>query len=262
MPLPAETLQRLADDLYQAARQSKTVPKLTDRYPDLTLDDARAIGARVADAYRQAGHRQIGWKVALTNAEILAQVGLDGPVVGPIFDLHGHAAADPLRLGDLNEPFLEPEIGFLLGEDLVGPGVTIPRVLAATRGVFPTFEIVDSRQPWDFDPRNLIADNVYHARLVVGEMLVPPDGIDLRTVGMVLERNGAIVGTGVGANALGHPARAVAFLVNTLAARGDRLRAGQLVTTGTLMPPVRLAAGEVYTGFSGGLGRITLRVIA
>ena len=108
--------------------------------------------------------------------------------------------------------------------------------------------------------RSYIADNVAHARLVVGDTLLPIGAVDLRYLGVVLERNGEVIGTGAGAIILGHPARSVAYLANDLATTGGALKAGDLITTGSIRTPTSMAAGDIFTATYGDLGRITLRV--
>ncbi len=258
MPLTPDVVDRLADELYQAEQQAKVIPRVVERHPDLSFEDAFAIGQRVGDRYRVSGCRQVGWKLA--NSRVGTRAALSHPVKGPIFDRNLHSEADPLSLSGLIAPKIEPEICFLLDRDLAGPSVTVPQVLAATRGWLPAYEIVDARQDWDNDLRNIIADNVAHARLVVSDMLLPIGAIDLRYLGVVLERNGEVIGTGAGAIILGHPARAVAYLANDLATTGGALKAGELITTGSICTPTAMAAGDVFTATYGDLARISLRV--
>ena len=108
--------------------------------------------------------------------------------------------------------------------------------------------------------RSYIADNVAHARLVVGDTLLPIGAVDLRYLGVVLERNGEVIGTGAGAIILGHPARSVAYLANDLAITGGTLKAGELITTGPICRPTAMEAGDVFTATYGSLARITLWV--
>jgi len=73
---------------------------------------------------------------------------------------------------------------------------------------------------------------------------------------MVLEINGAVASLGAGAACLGHPLNAVAWLARALAARGDPLRAGDIVLSGALGPMVALQPGDRVRATIGGLGAV------
>jgi 2-keto-4-pentenoate hydratase len=79
-------------------------------------------------------------------------------------------------------------------------------------------------------------------------------GLDVWTAGMVMQINGEIVSTGVGAAALGNPIHAAAWLANTLALRGEPLRAGDILLAGALGPMVTLQPGDKVEAFVGGIG--------
>lgn len=105
--------------------------------------------------------------------------------------------------------------------------VTAADVMAATEGVMACFEIVDSRiDNWQIKIQDTVADNASCGVFVLGDKLVDPRHVDLALAGMVLEKNGDIIGTGAGAASMGHPANAVAWLANTLGEFGIPLKAG------------------------------------
>jgi 2-keto-4-pentenoate hydratase len=72
----------------------------------------------------------------------------------------------------------------------------------------------------------------------------------------VFRSHGEVVGTGAGGAALGHPAAAVAWLVNVLAAQGKQLPAGSLVLSGGLTAPVPLSRGRALSADFDGLGTV------
>ena len=80
------------------------------------------------------------------------------------------------------------------------------------------------------------------------------DGLDIWTAGLVMQINGQTVSLGVGAAALGHPLNAAAWLARTLAARGEPLKAGDVLLAGALGPMVALNPGDMVEAFVGGLG--------
>jgi len=138
--------------------------------------------------------------------------------------------------------------------------VTVEDVLAATKGVSPSLELVDSRiTNWRIKLVDTIADNASSARVIVPQEMIPLHGLDLTEVQVVLTRNGETVGTGNGAAVLGHPAAAVAWLANKLSEFDVSLLAGQLVLPGAMCAAVPVAAGEVYRATFTSLGEVSVR---
>jgi 2-keto-4-pentenoate hydratase len=226
-------------------------------HPAMSLWDAYAIQRAYAAAGVTEGRRPVGRKIGATNPVIQRLFNVDQPDYGVIFDdmVLPDGAAVPASA--LIQPRVEPEVAFLLAEPVAAPGATASSVLAATRGLVPCFEIIDSRFfDWQFTVGDTIADNGSSARVVLGNALVPPTLIELTTMGAVLERNADIVDTGAGAAVLGHPAASVAWLANALAQHGERLDAGSLVLSGALTTAVRAAPGDHFQATFAGLGRV------
>lgn len=247
---PAE----LAARLQKAVAERAPIEPLSDEYPDLDL----ATGYAVQRILRDAAGPLAGWKLGVTSRAKQAQVGVTSPVYG---FLPGSAALDlgePLDTGRLIQPRCEPEIVFVLGRDLAGPHVTATDVLAASAGVAVGIEVLDSRyRDYRFTMADVVADNTSASRFVVGTP-VPPAGIDLRLVGVVLEHNGEVVATASGAASLGHPAAAVAWMVRTMAADGEGLRARDVVLSGGLTAAVPVAPGDVVVATIDRLGSVEL----
>ena len=249
-------VHELAARLAGAAADRRAIAPLSDDVPGL---DAAAGYAVQAVAREQAGPLA-GWKLGVTSRAKQAQVGVHEPVRGFLARANALDLGEPLVTGELIQPRAEPEIVFILGRDLAGPSVTAADVLAATAGVATGLEILDSRfADYRFTMPDVIADNTSAGRFVVGAP-VPPDGIDLRLAGVVLEHNGDVVATAAGAAALGHPAAAVAWLVRSLAAEGEGLglAAGQVVLSGGLTAAVPVRAGDVVVATIDRLGSIEL----
>jgi 2-oxopent-4-enoate/cis-2-oxohex-4-enoate hydratase len=153
------------------------------------------------------------------------------------------------------QPRAEGEIAFLLKKDLVGPGVTVGDVIAATECVMPCFEIVDSRiRDWKIRIQDTVADNASSGQFVIGRDQVDPRKVDLVTCGMVVEKNGEIISTGAGAAALGSPAICVAWLANTLGGFGIPLKAGEVILSGSLVPLEPVKPGDRMSLKIGGIG--------
>ena len=161
-----------------------------------------------------------GWKLGVTTRAEQARTGVSEPVRGFLARACALDLGAPVVTGELIRPRAEPGIVFFLGADLSCSAVTAADVLAATRGVAAGIEILDSRfLDSGSSVADLVADNASAGRYLVGAP-VPPDGINLRLVGVVLEHNGQVSATASGAASLGHPAAAVAWLARSLAAAG------------------------------------------
>jgi 2-oxo-3-hexenedioate decarboxylase len=199
-----------------------------------------------------------GWKLGVTSRAKQAQVGVHEPVRGYLAARDGLDLGEPLVVAEHIQPRAEPEIVFVMGSDLAGPAVTSSAVIAATASVAVGIEILDSRyRDYKFTMADVVADNTSASRYLVGTA-VPAAGIDLRLLGVILEHNGEVAATAAGAAALGHPAAAVAWLVRSLAAEQQGLRAGDIVLSGGLTAAVPVRKGDVVTVTADRLGSIEL----
>ncbi|PWV83096.1 2-oxopent-4-enoate/cis-2-oxohex-4-enoate hydratase [Halomonas sp. A11-A] len=187
-------------------------------------------------------------------------LGVNQPDFGQLTDRMVINQGESIAMKSLIQPKAEGEIAFVLKRDLNGPGVTVADVLRATEGVMACFEIVDSRiRDWKIRIQDTIADNASCGVFVLGDRLVDPRNLDLFTTGMVLEKNGRIVGTGAGAATMGSPAIAVAWLANTLGQLGMSLKAGDVILSGALSAMVPVNAGDNLRMTLAGIGSCSVR---
>ena len=250
----------LADELWEADRSAKPVAPLTERHPDLVLDDAYAIQTINIERRIAAGQRVIGRKVGLTSRPMQELLGVDEPDFGVLTDEMFVEEGDLIDLGRLVQPRVEAELAFVMEADLAGPGVTTARALAAIAGALPSVEIVDSRvADWKIKLVDTVADNASSGLLVLGGRMRPVDELDLRLLGVVVSRHGQMIDTGAGAAALGNPARCVAWLANKLGAFGAGLRAGDVVLPGAVHKMVPVEPGDVFRAEFAHLGAVTVR---
>ena len=162
---------------------------------------------------------------------------------------------EPLPIDELIHPRAEPEIAFLLGESIKAP-TSIPRVLAATEAVFGAIEIFDSRYAERFRLPDSVADNVGAARVVLGTQGRKPSELEeLHVLGCVFRYRGDIE-TAAGGAAMGHPAAALVWLANSLAARGEQVEAGSIVLSGGLTAAVPVMRSGVISAEFDGLGMV------
>jgi 2-keto-4-pentenoate hydratase len=223
----------------------------------VSLEEAYAIQLHQVDAWLAAGRRIAGFKVGLTSLAIQVQLGVDRPDFGHLFSdmiLDGSA---PIDIGRFISPRLEPEISFVLKEELAGPGLTLVDVIRAVDYAIASVELIDSRiADWKITLADTIADNASSGALVLGTRPLRIDSTDLGLIGCVLKKNGEVIATGAGAAVLGHPLNAVLFLANTLGALGRSLPAGSVVMAGALTAAVPIAPGDRFTATFAHLGSV------
>ena len=253
---------RLADELYRALRERRTVPPLMVRYPDLAIDDAYAISLGALERRKADGERVVGKKIGVTSKAVQDMLGVHQPDFGFLTDRMWIEGDIDIAANGLIQPRAEAEIGFILKDSLKGPGVTAEQVIAATEAIMPCFEIVDSRiQDWKIGIVDTVVDNASCGVFVLGEARVDPLGVDLPNLHVTVTKNGAPLSEGHGHAVQGSPAEAVAWLANTLGAYGVTLDAGDVILSGSLVPLEPAKAGDVFEMQLHGVGACVARFV-
>lgn len=258
--LEQQHIRELALHLDDAERNARAVSKITDAFPNMDWDDAYAIQDAIRELQQARGVRVAGLKMGLTSRAKMQQMGVTEPIHGFITDYGSIPDGGVVDTAGLIHPKVEAEIAFVTREPLRGPGCHVGTVLAATDFVLPAVEIIDSRyENFRFDLKSVIADNTSSARYVLGGRQLPVQGLDLKTLGVVMERNGEVVATAAAAAVLGNPAQSVAMLANMLAARGREIPAGTMILTGGITEAVGVEAGDNVSVHFQHLGSVSMR---
>lgn len=262
MTLDEKTIAALAERLENAELNRVPVAKITDQYPDMDWDDAYAVQYAIRARKLARGTGLAGLKMGLTSRAKMKQMGVETPVFGFMPDYGAYGDGAEIPRDRYIHPRIEAEVAVVLKAPLSGPGCHIGQVLAAIDFVLPAVEVIDSRyENFRFDLKSVIADNTSSAGFVVGGRARAVDEIDLRTLGVVLEKNGVVVEVGAGAAVLGHPAASVAMLANMLAARGESIPAGTFVMTGGITAAVAVDRGDSVTVRYQDLGTLGMRFV-
>jgi 2-oxo-3-hexenedioate decarboxylase len=250
--------EKMAEALIGARRERTPIPPFTRRNPFLQVETAYQAQALVVDHLLAAGEHVVGAKLGLTSRVKRAALGIHEPVHGRLTSGMVLPSGEPLDLGGLIHPRAEPEIAFLVGRAIPAP-TTVTQVLAATEAVFPALEVVDSHYATSFRLPDSVADNAGAAHVVIGNAARRPgELVDLSVLGCVLRCRG-MIDTAAGGAVLGHPARALVWLAEALAAHGEVIEAGWIVLTGGLTASVALQPQGVVTAEFDGLGSIGLQ---
>jgi 2-keto-4-pentenoate hydratase len=257
MPSRPAVLAEAAAALWDAASTGRYTQPLRVTYPGLDAADAYAIQRMNTERKLAGGRRVVGCKIGLTARAVQAQLGVDQPDFGVLFDDMSFGDAEPIPMQQLDQAKVEAEIAFVLGRDLDMANPGHADVIKAVDHVLPAIEIVGSRiAGWDIRFVDTVADNASSGAFVLGGSPRLLREVDLSLCGMVMSRRGEPVSVGAGAACLGLPVIALAWLARTMAALGQPLRAGDLVLSGALGPMVPVAPGDVFEARINGLGNV------
>lgn len=248
-------IEQYGDELYDCWRTRRTVAPLRECEPDITIGDAYRIQERFVARRVAAGETIVGKKIGATSKPVQDFLGVYQPDFGMLTSGMVYREGDTIDLSTLIQPKAEAELAFVLKADLKGPGITAMDVIRATDYVLPCFEIVDSRvTAWNIKIQDTVADNASCGVYVLGKTKGDPRRLDITLAGMVLEKNGELFSTGVGAAVQGAPANAVAWLANTLGELGIPFKAGEVILSGSQSALVPVADGDELVCTVGGLG--------
>jgi 2-keto-4-pentenoate hydratase len=204
----------------------------------------------------------VGYKIGLTSVRMQQMCRIDQPIAGRILASRLHHGDLDVCLADFGRLGIEFEVGTRLGKDLdPAEGPLNQRTIAnAVEAICPAIELVDDRDA-DYgalDVRSLVADNSWNGGAVLGAFH-PPEH-DLEAICGIVECDGTLIDQGHGRDVLGHPFAPLVWLANHLAARGECLRKGDIVLTGSLCPTRFPAFGEHYRYTLNGVGSVSIKI--
>lgn len=246
-----DRIREVVELLLRARRTGALLPDHALCHALGTVDDAYAVQDRLAAEVGEVG----AWKVGAASPEA-------EPVAAPIFAADLFTSPARPEPGRFHRFGIETEIAYRFGRDLPAPAAPYrpDEVMAALDSVLPAIEIVDSRCAAceHLEPLWKLADNQINGGLVLGEPLPVAQDHDPTTQPFRLEVAGAVLAEGRGGNTAGDPRRLLTWLANHLAKRCGGLRAGQIVTTGSLTGLRFVQPGRPVLAELPGLGRAEL----
>ena len=275
MALSKKIIAQLVELSLDGEYHHHSIDQFCKTYPELTEAEAYEGQALRVQRMEERGHRVVGYKLGGTSlakqkqmaSTIYDKGGLTvkptGITYGRLMDYMLLAPDEDLSLSQLLHPKVEPEMAFIMGQDLSGPYVTAPDVMNAAEWVAPAFEIIDSRfYNFKIGSRyDAVVDNTSSARFKLGEGRKCPRELNLADVGMCLQVNGKNTGFGAGASVMGPPARAVAELVRGLWKEGGKgLKKGDIILSGAITPSTPVQVGDALRADFGGLGYVEIQI--
>ena len=245
-----ETLAHRLDD---AARTHIPIPPISESEGITNVDTAYAIQRGWTELRLARGENVVGRKIGLTSAAIQKQLGVDQPDYGNLWSTTQYTAHNgqvEIPTSDFVQPRVEGEVAFLIGKSVRASAdepITPEQILAATEACALGVEIVASRiADWKIKLVDTIADNASYGGFTLGPWDPTLREHDLGALAMTITHNGTLAAEGVGAAALGHPAKSVAWLANKLSEVGGSLEPGDIVISGGITKMLPVQAGDQF----------------
>ncbi len=233
-----------------------------DRLPEeLTPGDetaAYAIQRAANDRLEAAFGARGGWKIGCTTETMQRYLGIPQPCAGEMFERFLLGSERELPRGCMVRPGVECEIAVELSGP---PDPQDPK--SAVAAVMASIEIVDDRYRdyRSLDVHTLIADDFFNAGCVLGERVRNWHNLDLAAIGGGMWVNGTKFGAGRGADILGHPLNALAWIARRWRELDIEVEAGTVVTLGSLVQTVWVEQGDRVEIEIEGLGTAAVRLV-
>ena len=230
-----EVKRKWFNSLLKANEETEPIGSLSSAFGDLTTEEAYEVQDMVLKERLKKGERVIGWKIGATSRAIMDQLKVKEPILGCMTTRSEYSFLNGVKASHFYRLAVEGEIAFVMGETLKGPGITKTDVIQATEGIMGAVELVDCRvTDWQATTSEAIADNAMHGGIILGPFMKSISGLDLTHEGIVMYRNGHLLASACGVEALGDPVNVVVWLANKLGALGKELDTGAVVSTGSL----------------------------
>src|SRR5215475_4864857 len=206
---------------------------------------ARGMQKQLADrrARIAAGEKPIGWKVGLGAKPAMERLKITMPVVGYMMGKSVIPNGSTASVAGWIQPVAEPEIAVYMASDLAG-GASREAAMRAVGSLGPAIELADLAAP-PTDVEATLAGNIFHRSVILG----PPDaaraGVKLDgLVGLIFRRGEQVARQEDLQANIGNIVDIVAHVAGTLAASGEKLRAGDVIITGSIVPPPMIESDE------------------
>jgi 2-keto-4-pentenoate hydratase len=228
------------------------------------IDDPRITRGMQAQLARrraliEAGDKPLGWKVGFGAPAAMERLRITAPLVG---FLMRRALVEPdatVSLAGWAKPVAEPEIAVHLGKDLAG-GSDRAAAAAAIAALGPAIELADLDPPPD-EVETILAGNIFQRHVVLGPRDAARAGGKVDGVtGIILRRGAEAARTSDPQANTGNLVDIVRHVADVLAACGEKLRAGEVIITGSIVPPLFVEPGEESIAFTlEPIGRVAVR---
>lgn len=223
---------------------------------DIKTDTVEAAYKIQSEILNMQSESAKGYKISMTSPETQALFDSSEPVFGPFTE---RQVIFEMNLADYNIPLAELELVFYVNEALSEEDDAESILSKCT--VAPALELPDGRyDDWfpNISKYEVVADCAVAGAIVIGEaQSMSYDELDNITGALLF--NGKEIKRGQSSEVMGHPVNAMKWLIEKLGSQGEHLEAGQFVSSGTFILPVKLEVGT-YKGIFEGLGHVEIEI--
>ena len=190
-----------------------------------------------------AGEKPLGWKVGLGAKPAMERLNIRMPLVGYMMQKSLVPSGTTVSVAGWTQPVAEPEIAAYMASDLAG-GAGRDAAIAAIGALGPAIELADLNPP-PADVEVALAGHIFHRNVILGAPDKSRAGAKLEGLAGLVFRRGAQVARQEDLQAnIGNIVDIVAHVAGTLAAYGEKLRAGDVIITGSIVPPPLIEKDE------------------
>ncbi len=246
---------KILKDVWASRENLTPLPIFSKVYGALSLDKAYDIQEKFVKEAVSKGEEIIGYKVAFSSPPAMKKFGAKEPAYGVLFKSMLLKNGAEIEHSKYYRLFIENEVAIIIGEDVKGPLSSVDELKKYIKGAAPAIEFPDLRfkELKGITVPDVVADNAGAAIFLVGDM-VPIDNVDVNSLEVVFSKDGEVINKAPSTQAYGGPLKSVLWLVNTLAKRGEGLKAGYIIMTGALGKMVPAKPGHYVEDF-GKLGK-------
>lgn len=256
------SIEESAGLLFNAQQTGETINLISEQFTDLTSQDAYQIQEI---NIQRSGQPVIGYKLGYTSAQMREQMNIAEPNYGVLIRsqwIDASSVSGKLNRDELIHPLVEPEIAFLLGRDIPAPLNDAKDIQSYISSVMPALEVVDTRyHSYQFTLIDNIADNSSSARFITGKPMDLSKLTTLADISVELNCSDQLLARGLASDCMGNPLLALIWLSNHLIAKGDYLKAGQIIMTGGLTKAQTTHKGDLFVANFGMLGSVELKFL-
>lgn len=244
-------MSEVIDKVYQAYETKKPIAFIRHDY---TIDEktAYSIQDELIEKLMYLYEAEVaGYKVSMTSKETQAIADTDEPAYGTILSTQIKNSGETIELSSLFAPLIEPEIMFVLTDDL-SPNANEEEILQKSK-ICAGLEIPDARyKDWfpNFSLADLLCDNTATGLVTLSDPIAPLSLDDFENVKMELFHNGEKISEGISSAVLGNPVSAVAWLSGKLAKKNKVLKKGMIISSGTFISPLTAEKGTYRVTYS------------